>query len=221
MPGKGNAPLKQEIHNQTRDEIIFGRIAPSERITENRLTEKFQCSRGPVREALIQLEREGFVILVPNQGAVVTRISPEEIEDFYTLLELLENKAVEWATPHLTAADVEQLTHINKKLKLISETEKNYAEKWVPLNQAFHRFFRKKCSNEKMDWIVEEIRLRITRHRYTSLAITVLDDYIKDHEAIIEAIREGNPKKAGKAMKTHIHRARRILLDFMSRLPGF
>ena len=61
MAKNGSIPLKQSIHRQTRHEIIFGKVAPGERITENRLTEKFQCSRGPVREALIQLEREGFV----------------------------------------------------------------------------------------------------------------------------------------------------------------
>ncbi|MCJ7683256.1 MAG: GntR family transcriptional regulator, partial [Desulfobacteraceae bacterium] len=221
MAKNGSIPLKQSIHRQTRHEIIFGKVAPGERITENRLTEKFQCSRGPVREALIQLEREGFVILVPNQGAVVTKISPKEVEDFYTLLELLEGKAVEWAAAHLIAADINQLTDINHQLKLIFRDDKNPVERWVPLNQAFHRFFRERCGNEKMNWIIEEIRLRITRHRYTSLAVTALDDYLKDHEAIIEAIRQGNPGKAREAMETHIHRAKLVLMDFLSHFHGF
>jgi DNA-binding GntR family transcriptional regulator len=221
MAKNGPIPLKERIHRQTRHEIIFGKVAPGERIIENRLTEKFQCSRGPVREALIQLEREGFVVLVPNQGAVVTKISPKEVEDFYTLLGLLEEKAVEWAAPHLTTADIKQLTDINDKLRQIYQEDKNPVETWVPLNQAFHRYFRERCRNEKMNWIVEEIRLRITRHRYTSLAVTALDDYLKDHEAIIEAIRQENPKKAGEAMRRHIHRARRVLMDLMSRFPGF
>lgn len=221
MAKNGPITLKQRIHRQTRHEIIFGKVAPGERIIENRLTEKFQCSRGPVREALIQLEKEGFVVLVPNQGAVVTKISPKEVEDFYALLALLEEKAVEWAAPHLIPADIKQLTDINDKLRQISQEEKNPVETWVPLNQVFHRFFREKCRNEKMNWIVEEIRLRITRHRYTSLTVTALDDYIRDHEAIVEAIRQGDPRKAGEAMKKHIHRARQVLMDFMSRFPGF
>lgn len=214
-------PLKKRIHRQTRHEIIFGEITPGERITENLLTDKFQCSRGPVREALIQLEREGFLVLVPNQGAIVTKISPKEVEDFYTLLELLEGKAVEWAVSRLTSADINQLTDMNNQLKLIFRDDKNPVERWVPLNRDFHRFFRERCGNEKMNWIIEEIRLRITRHRFTSLAVTALDDYIKDHEAIIEAIRRGNPGKAREAMEAHIHRARLVLMDFLSRFPGF
>lgn len=221
MNDKGLVTLKQNIHNETRHEIIFGKVSPGERITESRLTERFQCSRGPVREALIQLEKEGFVVLVPNQGAVVTKISPKEVEDYYTLLELLEGKAVEWSAPHLTAADIKKLTDINHKLKKIAWNDKNPVEKWVPLNQTFHRFFRERCSNEKMNWIIEEIRLRITRHRYTSLAVTALDDYLNDHEAIVDAIRQGDPEKARTAMETHIRRARLVLTGFLSRFPGF
>ena len=167
------------------------------------------------------MEREGFVILVPNQGAVVTKISPKEVEDFYTILELLEGKAVEWAVPHLVAADIKKLTEINDKLRRIFRDDKHPVEQWIPLNQAFHLFFREKCSNGKMDWIIEEIRLRITRHRYTSLAVTALDDYVKDHEAIVDAIRQGDPGKARVAMETHIHRARLVLMDYLSRIPGF
>ena len=47
MAEEGSVPLQQRIHSQTRPEIIFGKVAPGERISENRLTEKFQCSRGP------------------------------------------------------------------------------------------------------------------------------------------------------------------------------
>jgi DNA-binding GntR family transcriptional regulator len=221
MAEKRLISLKQKIHNKIRHEIIFGKVTSGERITENRLTEQFQCSRGPVREALIQLEREGFVILVPNQGAVVTKISPKEVEDFYTLLELLEGKAVEWAAPHLVVDDIKKLTEINNKLKQVFRNNKNAVEQWVPLNHAFHQFFREKCTNGKMDWIIEEIRLRIARHRYTSLAVTALDDYVKDHEAIVDAIREGDPGKAREAMATHIHRAKLVLMDYLSRIPGF
>ncbi|MCG6879656.1 MAG: GntR family transcriptional regulator [Deltaproteobacteria bacterium] len=221
MAEKSPVTLKQRIHSKTRHEIIFGKVVPGERIPENRLTEQFQCSRGPVREALIQLEKEGFVVLVPNQGAFVTKISPKEVEDFYTLLELLESKAVEWSSPHLTPVDIKKLTDINNKLKQITLNDKNPVEKWVPLNQVFHRVFREKCSNEKMNWIIEEIRLRITRHRYTSLAVTAFDDYLDDHEAIVDAIRHGNAEAAKRAMETHIHRARLVLMEFLSRVPGF
>ncbi|MBW1734464.1 MAG: GntR family transcriptional regulator [Deltaproteobacteria bacterium] len=213
--------LKHKISKELRDEIISGKLMPGEHLKETWLTEKFKCSRGPVREALIQLEREGFLLLVPNQGAVVTKMSPKEVEDFYAILELLEGKAVEWAAPLLGPEDIKQLRKINNDIRKISREDRNCIEDWIPLNLAFHRVFREKCGNDKLNWMIEEIRMRITRYRYTSLVVTVFDEYILDHEKIIKLVERGDAPGAGKAMEAHILRAKEILMDFLSRLPGF
>lgn len=213
--------LKHKISKELRDEIIAGKLLPGEHVKETWLTKKFQCSRGPVREALNQLETEGFLRLYPNQGAVVTKMSPTEVEDFYALLELLEGQAVVWATPRLQSDDIEQLKSINEDIRKIPRTGPNCNEDWIPLNLAFHRLFREKCANEKLNWIIEEIRMRITRYRYTSLVMSAFDDYILDHDKIIELVERGDAPGAGKMMATHIRRAKGVLMDFLSRLPGF
>jgi DNA-binding GntR family transcriptional regulator len=213
--------LKHKISKELRNEIISGKLMPGEHVKETWLTGKFKCSRGPVREALNQLEREGFLRLVPNQGAVVAKMSPKEVEDFYALLELLEGKAVEWAVPLLEPEDIRQLKAINNDIRKISRDDRNCIEDWIPLNLAFHRLFREKCGNDKLNWIVEEIRMRITRYRYASLIVTAFDEYILDHEKIMESVERGDAPGAGKAMAAHILRAKGILMDFLSRLPGF
>jgi len=212
-------PLKEKIYSQLRNEIVFGKLGPGEHVKEADLTAKFACSRGPIREAFNQLEKEGFLVLVPNRGAVVSKTSPEEVADYYSLLELLEGKAVEWATPRLKPADIKKGERINKAIKQISHEDRNSIEAWVPLNLDFHRLFREKCGNSRMDQTVEEIRMRITRYRYTSLLVAASDEYIRDHELIIEAIRRGDAKGAGDAMRTHIRRARKVLLDFLYKFP--
>jgi len=221
MPKHVRVSLKYRISKELRDEIISGKFMPGEHIKETWLTDKFGCSRGPVREALNQLEREGFLRLYPNQGAIVTKMSAKEVEDFYSLLVLLEGKAVEWATPLLRPEEIEQLKTINQDIREISRQDKNCIEDWIPLNLAFHRLFREKCGNDKLNCIIEEIRMRITRYRYTSLAVTAFDLYILDHEKIIERVEKGDSIGAGKAMETHIQRAKGVLMDFLSRLPGF
>ena len=94
---KSGESLKQKVYKQLRSDIVFGRVLPGEHLKEASLTAKFRCSRGPVREAFNQLSSEGFIELLQNQGAVVRRTSPEEIADYYAMLELLEGQAVEWA----------------------------------------------------------------------------------------------------------------------------
>lgn len=92
--GKSRVSTKRKIYLQLRDQIVRGNLVPGERVKETLLAQKFNCSPGPVREALNQLEREGFLDLVLDQGAVIGRMYPNEVEDFYTLLEILEGKAV-------------------------------------------------------------------------------------------------------------------------------
>jgi DNA-binding GntR family transcriptional regulator len=213
--------LKDTIYKEIRNDIVFGRLMPGERVTEASLTEKFQCSRAPIREALSKLAQNDFIELKPNQGAVVTKISPEEVNNFYALLRLLEGKAVEWAASRLTPDDVEQLLQINESLKNVAHKRKTSIEEWIRLNGRFHQYFRERCGNTRMDWLVEEIRIRISRYRYTSLMVAVFDTYIQDHDLIIEAVREGNARKAKVAMEDHIERAKRELMNFFSRMPHF
>lgn len=216
---KATGPLKEKIYKQLRNEIVFGQLGPGEHVKEACLTEKFNCSRGPVREAFNQLEKEGFLVLLPNRGAVVSKISPEEVADYYALLELLEGQAVEWAAARINQAGIEKAERVNEALKQISHEDRSSIEAWVALNLDFHRIFRESCGNSRMDLIVEEIRMRITRYRYTSLLVTASDEYLADHEKIIEAIRRRNAKQAGDAMRTHIRRAKEILNNFFNKFP--
>jgi DNA-binding GntR family transcriptional regulator len=213
--------LKDTIYMVIRNDIVFGRLMPGERVTEASFAERFQCSRAPIREALNKLAQNDFVELKPNQGAVVTKISPEEVKSFYALLRLLEGKAVEWATPKLTSSDVERLLRINASLKKVARKRKTSLEEWINLNGCFHKYFRERCGNNRMDWLVEEIRIRISRYRYTSLMVAVFDTYIRDHGLIIDAVREGNARKARDAMENHIERAKEELMNFFSHMPDF
>jgi len=218
---KSSVSLKQKIYKQLRHDIVFGKILPGEHLKEARLTTTFQCSRGPVREAFNQLDSEGFLVLLQNQGAVVSKTSPEEIADFYAMLELLEAQAVKWATPRLEAADIKILEKINADIKRISCDGNGSIEPWSSANLEFHRLFRKKCGNGQIDRIIEDIRMRITRYRHMSLLVTAYDEYVLDHEKIIEAVRLGYAEEAGCLMRTHIRRAKDVLMEFLSKFPEF
>ena len=220
MTEKKKIPLKEKICQELRREIVYGTLMPNEHLKEARLAEHFGCTRGPVREALNKLEQQGFVALVPNQGATVREPSANEVKDFYNLLAVLEGKAVEWATPLMKKSDIESLEKINRSLKKILEAKETMVEAWIPLNLEFHRLFREKCGNEKMNWLAEEIRTRITRYRYISLIVTASWDYAGDHERIVELVSRRDAQKAGKTMENHIHRAKDVLVQFLSKAPA-
>ena len=213
--------IKEKIRKEIRDQIVLGKLNPGERLVEAQLSKRFGVSRGPIREALTQLEKEGFLTLIPNKGAAVAKISAEDLKDFYSLLALLESKAVEWATPSLTQADFDKLEAISNSLKnVMTCDEEDRLRFWAEHNLVFHRFFWDRCGNARLRWLVEEIRQRIFRYRYTSLMVTSFEAYLQDHSDIIAAVKSRDAARAGQTMENHILRALRVLMEFFSHMPN-
>lgn len=212
---------KDEIRRSLRRDIISGKLMQGERLTESDLTNTFKCSRGPVREALVQLSKEGFIDLSENKGAIVKKLSAQEIRDYYSLLEIMEGKAVEWATPRLKTGEIDRLVVLNNSLKQLDPNDENYLEEWCLRNSAFHEIFRKHCGNQKMPWITNEIRQRIFRYLFSSLLTSLKNEYIEDHENIISAIRRKKASEAREAMEIHISRAKDFLLRFLKQTNAY
>jgi DNA-binding GntR family transcriptional regulator len=210
---------KAKIYKFLRREIVNGNLSPGERLIETEISAKTGFSRGPIREALTQLVHEGFITMKPNKGAVVSKTSMEELNDWYSLLAVLEAIAVEWATSHMNAADIKKLRRINREIINCANHEKeNFANEWIKLNWDFHRVFWNKCGNKKLALVLEDIRLRTFRFRYVSVWIGSFDDFIKDHEEVIDAIAHQNPSQAKAAMKKHIQRDLQLLMDHYRQL---
>ena len=210
---------KAKIYKFLRREIVNGHLSPGERLIETEISAKTGVSRGPIREAMTQLAHEGFITMKPNKGAVVSKASIEELQDWYSLLAVLEAIAVEWATPNMNAVDIEKLRAINNEIINCAGHEKeNFATEWIKLNWDFHRVFWNKCGNKKLAFMLEDIRQRSFRFQYVSTWIGSFNAFTKDHEEIIDAIARKNPSHAKEAMKKHIHRDLQLLSDHYRQL---
>ena len=107
--GKGG-PRGQQVVEILRSSIITGAYEPGERLIESTLSKELGTSRGPVREALRQLENEGLVISFPYRGAVVLGVSDEEIQEVLIPIRLtLERHSFAHALDELTDADFAEL----------------------------------------------------------------------------------------------------------------
>lgn len=195
----------REVYKKIRDEVVKGALNPGERLIENDLVKKFNLSRGPIREAFRYLEKDGFINIIPNKGAIVAKVDVLEVKDFYAVLVVLECKAVEWAYPNLKEADLQELNNINTSLKYWSQ-QKSKVDiiKWHEINFAFHNLMASKSGNAKLSQLIKDIRKRLFRLRYWSIIVDTYDEYIENHEEIISYLRKKDPTSAQKAMEKHM-----------------
>jgi len=101
--------LGVDVADRIRTAILAGHYGPGERLREEALAKATGVSRGPIREALVKLEREGLIVIQRNRGAYVAQLSREDLDEVYTLRVAVERLATERATARATEADLAEM----------------------------------------------------------------------------------------------------------------
>jgi DNA-binding GntR family transcriptional regulator len=179
--------LREQIVSSLRETIIKGELTPGQKLTEPELAENLGISRTPIREAFRQLESEGFLTVMPRRGAVVSKITRKEINDFYELKSLLEGYAARIAAGKINARGIQKLRKINDQLSEIAE--KDDIEAFFLKNDEFHNVFISYCGNEKLLELLEDMVRRFMRFRLGALSVPGrLMKSIQQHNGIIDAL---------------------------------
>lgn len=201
------------VYELLKDRIIKGIYGPGERLNEREIAEIAKVSRTPIREALRVLESEGFVINIANRGVFVKKYSPEELDTLHKMLIRLETLAVEMAVPKLTERDLRELERMTNRLRSLA-ARKKYAE-YLTTNFEFHLFFARATGSKELFDAISQLRKRIFRFIYSHVALAQNpDQYVSDHQEIIDSLRGRSNKKPEKIMERHIELARKSFLDF-------
>src|SRR6266496_4452852 len=98
--------LTSAVADKLRDQIIRGEIPEGAQLRQDAIATQFQVSRIPVREALRQLDAEGLIAIVPNRGAIVPALSPNDVEELFSIRALLEPEILKHSIPRLTDSDL-------------------------------------------------------------------------------------------------------------------
>jgi DNA-binding GntR family transcriptional regulator len=192
--------LQQAIADAIRSRIISGQLPAGVKIDQDAIAEEFSISRMPVREALRQLGAEGFVTLVPHRGAIVTALSPAEVEEIYDIRAALEGLAARHATGALTAEDLEALS-----LTLAAMRNEGRTDQWLAMNESFHGTIIRASGRPRLVALIK--RHREQSEPYIRLYVHHLHKSSQardEHEAILAALRERDPDRAAAAVRRHL-----------------
>ena len=210
-------PLRTKIYKKLVDDIICGRINAGEKLVEGELADQFKVSRTPVREALLQLEKEGYTEHVKNVGARVKKISHQKIAEIFAVIAVLESEAAEITTrTGVTAQDIAYLKKLQQDMRQTAENLDLL--EYNQLNIRFHQFFLEKCGNETLQRIATDLRHRMYRLVAEGLSLPMkISEYIESHDNIIQAVEAKKPEMACRHMKDHIKEAAHYLVRMIIR----
>lgn len=212
--------LQIDIYNKLKNAIIYGELSPGEKLSENELAKKLSSSRTPIRETFRQLQMEGYITVLPNKGAYVSKLPLKEIEDIYNIISLLEGYASELAALKIRDQDINKLNKLKNKLVFYA-AKKKYRD-YVEKNTEFHHLITRLSGNNNLVKINTDFRTRIYRYRLISVTIPgYLDKYASDHEKIINAMSKRDSVRAGKHMREHVNFVKMILVNFLKENLSF
>jgi DNA-binding GntR family transcriptional regulator len=192
--------IQQAVADAVRTRVISGQLPAGTRIDQDALAAEFSVSRMPVREALRQLGAEGFVTIVPHRGAIVTALSPAEVEEIYEIRAALEGVAARHASQTLTADDLERL----RKVLAAMRNEKQI-DTWVALNAEFHNAINQASMRPRLLELIQ--RFREQSQPYIRLYVQRLHKSAqarKEHRAILEALADRDADRAEAAVRAHL-----------------
>lgn len=199
-------PLRHRIHEQLERLIISGALAPGMRLVESDLAQTLGVSRGPIREALQLLQRDGFVDLRARQGAFVHLATLKEIEDFFDIRRALETESARLAARRITPEGAEQLRSVvDSGLALLDEGKD-------PSGVGMHQAITTVADNPVLAQMLGALEQRTNWYRKPfeySLRKRAWDE----HKKIVDAIISGDTASAMSEMGAHINNSRDYLID--------
>jgi len=113
--------ISEQIARDIAEEIITGEYEPGQRIIEQRLSDQFSVSRGPIREALRLLEAQGLITIQPRRGAHVALLSQAEVHEIYEIRAVLFGLVARRIANGYGPNHTEQIANISEKLNSLAE----------------------------------------------------------------------------------------------------
>lgn len=192
-----NTTLREQIATKIRAAILTGQLAEGERLVERKLAGQFDTSLTAVREALIELESEGFVLKKTNSGTYVTKLSLEDTEKIFAVRKVLEGYAVEEAARLATPEQKDALSTVFHEL--VDSARANDAAIFSQKDFAVHDAIWRIADNEHLQTILQRLVGRVITFARIRVIRNPPFDRLKDafsHAAVIEAIKENDPISA-------------------------
>lgn len=192
-----------QVAEQIKQEIMFGRLRPREHLVEGDLSKKFGASRHQIRAAFTELERIGLVIRRPNRGVVVRERSIEEIEQFFEMAALLQAQVAKRIPLPLDAETMRCLNGLYEQY--CAAIDRHDLVQVSAVTHDFHRVMFEASNNRCLADLLQQIWTVMLPVRCYAIAIPELLERVRQqHREIVEALRSNNRRELLRVYVDHI-----------------
>ncbi|WP_113704269.1 GntR family transcriptional regulator [Nonomuraea lactucae] len=200
--------LREQVAHALRAALITGEMRPGVVYSAPTLAQQFGVSATPVREAMLDLAKEGLVEAVRNKGFRVTELSDRDLDELTELRRLIEVPTVTRLAGAAPAADLERLRPVAEEI--VSAAERADLLAYVDADLRFHVELLSLSGNAHLVAVVKDLRNRARLYGLSRLPVPTLTDSAREHLALLDALERGDPEAVGRIMGEHIQHVRGI-----------
>lgn len=211
MVEKGGASTVERIRSAIEEAIRAGDFVAGQRLVESELTERLGVSRGPLREALHQLQGDGLVTIHPNRGAMVRELSRQDLGESFQLRGLMEGFAAARCARRIGEAGVRETVfryYQEAKGYGLGREPRPFAEHDAEMHDALLRL----AGNRLLEDYCRRLRMPFFRLRFfANTAVLDVSRSAAEHVEILGAVLDGDEARAEQAARAHVARVHGIV----------
>ena len=202
------------VYKQLKSDILEGRLRPGERIVVADLASRFELSPMPVREALVRLQQEDLIEIIPHTGARVAFTNMKKFMEIVAIRIELETFAAKLATIHITQEQIEKLTKLVEQMEQVDDRDPVAYEN---LNRTFHELVYSSCQNQQLYELIMSLweKSQVSRTIFLRLSDRVATS-IEEHKMWLMAIMERNEEKVAAIVRQHKEKAFKRLAEVLA-----
>lgn len=187
--------LKEQVYEYLREEIHLQNLKSGSMVNMDATSRKLGISKTPLRDALLQLEMEGFVTIAPRRGIYVNTLSIDDIKEFYQVIGALEHSALITGFANIKTSHINQMKRLIKDMKKALEVD-NF-ELFYKKNLEFHDTYIHLSRNHTLIKMVNNLKKRLYDFPPREKWIKEWEEASTlEHQRIVQLIEESKPREA-------------------------
>ena len=211
-------PIREQLYEAVKESILRNSFTPGSVLQIDRLAEEYGVSATPVREALVRLEADGLVALVPNKGAQVTEITERDIREIWEMRRLLEPYAARSSAASIREEDISEMERMIQTLR----DDPTNTELYIKTDIMLHEMLYFQCPNSYLRETLRRVhevsyRIRYFAESRKNMHDAVIHEVIREHLDILDILRTRDPDRIVVSVSSHLLNGERRALSALAR----